>query len=219
MLSCLKKADFNKLSNANKLTKDVESNDDISSNDFCVYTSMGRMSSPVYGYKDGVVITPRAKSGNIYYQLTYLDQNDKVKDSICLPQNMKPLEAGYGNTGFNFAFDAIYNYGEGISNLGTYTPLSKTNDEYKDLKWVNFSRNPSAAPAWYKNYFIVRSTMSVCALDLDNQTYSVLNRPNASDDYGDYLASTGHCDNIVTYANIFDQPVTGEERKYCLLRI
>ncbi len=134
MLSSLKKADFFHLDKNDKLTKDVESNDDISNNKLCAYTSMGRMSTPVYAYKDGVVITPRANSGNIYYQLTYLDQNDNVKDSICLPQNMKPLEAGYGDTGFNFAFDAIYNYGEGISNLGTYTPISKNNDEYKDLK-------------------------------------------------------------------------------------
>ena len=219
MLSSLKKADFFHLDKNDKLTKDVESNDDISSNKLCAYTSMGRMSTPVYAYKDGVVITPRANSANVYYQLTYLDLNDNVKDSICLPQNIKPLEAGYGDTGFNFAFDAIYNYGEGISNLGTYTPISKNNDEYKDLKWLNFSRNPSAAPAWCKNYFIVRSTMAICAVDLENQTYCVLDRPNASDDYGDYLASTGHCDNIVTYANIFDQPVTGEERKYCSLRI
>lgn len=95
---------------------------------------MGRMSTPVYAYKDGVVITPRANSGNIYYQLTYIDTHDEVQDSICLPQNMRPLEAGYGKTGFNFSFDAIYNYGEGISNLGTYTPMDKSKNGYANLK-------------------------------------------------------------------------------------
>ena len=147
MLSALKKADFYHLSEASQTTQLANSSKDISDNPATCYTSMGRMSTPVYGYKDGVIITPRANSGNIFYQMTYLDQDDKIKDSICLPQNMRPLEAGYGDTGFNFCFDAIYNYGEGIANLGTYTPLAKSNDEYKDLKWLNFSRNPSAAPA------------------------------------------------------------------------
>ena len=34
---------------------------------------------------------------------------------------MKPLEAGYGNTGFMFSFDAGYQYGGGIASIGTYT--------------------------------------------------------------------------------------------------
>ena len=34
----------------------------------------------------------------------------------------KPLEAGYGNTGFMFSFDAGYQYGGGIASIGTYTP-------------------------------------------------------------------------------------------------
>ncbi len=29
----------------------------------------------------------------------------------------------WGKTGFSFAFDGIYNYGEGIANLGTYLPM------------------------------------------------------------------------------------------------
>ena len=36
---------------------------------------------------------------------------------------MKPMECGWGKTGFSFAFDGIYNYGEGIANLGTYLPM------------------------------------------------------------------------------------------------
>ena len=33
------------------------------------------------------------------------------------------MECGWGKTGFSFAFDGIYNYGEGIANLGTYLPM------------------------------------------------------------------------------------------------
>lgn len=61
--------------------------------------------------------------------------------------------------------------------------------------------------------------MAICVIDLARQSYVVLDRPNASDDYGDFLASTGKCNKIVTYANIFDQPVSGENKKYCVLRI
>lgn len=205
-------------SDENSYTVNFDNDSDIDACKNIIYKSNGRMSTPVYAYKDGAVITPRANSKLVYHTLTYLSSTGDVRDSVSLPQNMKPMEAGYGDTGFNFAFDAIYNYGEGISNLGTYTPLQKTND-YNSVKWMNFTRDPSCAPAWCNHYFIIRSSMAVCMVDVTNQTYWVLDRPNASDDYGDYLASSGDCSNIVTYANIFDQPVTGEERKYCSLRI
>lgn len=219
MLSSLRKVEINNIKQNNMTTDQVKNDDDIKNNSNTVYTSNGRMATPVYAYEDGVVLTPRTTTNNIYYQLTLLDNDDKIKDSLTLPQNMKPLEAGYGKNGFNFSFDAIYNYGEGLANLGTYTPLTKANENYTNLDWINFSRNPSAAPAWCDDLFIIRSTLSVCALNFNNQTYCILERPNASDDYGDYLASSGNCDNIVTFANIFDQPVVGEEKKYCLLRI
>lgn len=218
VLSSLKKMLINSLSQNSNTTDKVFSDSDVENNPFVIATSKGRMATPVYAYENSVIITPRTNSANIYYQLTRIDENNNIIDSLALPQSMKPLEAGYGNTGFNFSYDAIYNYGEGLSNLGTYTPLSKS-DNYKNQQWLNFSRNPSAPPAWCGNYFVIRSTLSVCALDLKNQTYCVLDRPNASDDYGDYLASTGNCKHIVTYANIYDQPVTGEEEKYCTLRI
>lgn len=218
--SSLKKINLKSIvSDETNMTSRYESNSQISNCPNTVYVSEGRMSSPVYAYNDGVVITPRAKSGNIFYTLTYIDANNHVVDSVSLPQNMKPLEAGYGATGFNFCFDAIYNYGDGISNLGYYAPITKNKDSYNNLKWLNFSRNPSAAPAWFNNLFVVRSTMAVCVVNLENQSYCVLDRPNASDDYGDYLASTGNCSKIVTYANVHDQPVAGEESKYCSLRI
>lgn len=134
-------------SNVDNFTEKVSSNSDIENNPYTIFTSNGRMATPVHGYKNGCVISPRAKSANIFYQLTYLDDKNQVADSIALPQNMKPLEVGYGKTGFNFAFDAIYNYGEGISNLGYYTPIAKANDNYNNLKWLNFSRNPSAQTA------------------------------------------------------------------------
>lgn len=89
-----------------------------------VYLSEGRMCTPIYAMAEGVVITPRAKASGTYYQLTYVDAAGAVADTMVLPQSMKPLEVGYGATGFSFAFDGIYNYGGGIANLGTYAPAT-----------------------------------------------------------------------------------------------
>ena len=90
-----------------------------------VYESHGRMSTPPYALADSVVITPRTDTSSIHHQLTRIDaRTGDVMDVLVLPTSMKPLEAGYGNTGFMFSFDAIYNYGDGIANLGTYTPTA-----------------------------------------------------------------------------------------------
>lgn len=217
--SSLHKISFSKLNvSDSSYTKNLSNNTDIKDCPTVIYTSNSRMATPVNIYKGKAVITPRAESKGVFYQLTYLDTNGNVEDKICLQQNMKPMEVGYGNNGFVFSFDAIYNYGEGISNLGTYTPIQKSTN-YNNSKWLNFSRNPTSAPAWCDNYFIIRSTMAICVLDLEQHNYWVLDRPNASDDYGDYLACSGDVSAIVSYANIHDQPVSGEEKKYCSLRI
>ena len=62
---------------------------------------------------------------HICYQLTRIDaQSASVVDSLVLPSSMKPPAAGSGDTGFMFSFEAIYNFGEGIANLGTYIPAN-----------------------------------------------------------------------------------------------
>ena len=207
--SFVRQVDLNSIK-APTYTQDINSNSDIDA----FAKSNGKMGTPIYSCNDGIVITPRADSNQVFYNMTYIDNNKKTQDTAALPQNIKPLHAGYGQTGFNFALDAIYTYAQGLSKLGTYTPMSKNGN-----KWLCFSRTPTAAPCWCNNLFVVRSTMSICALNFDKESYCILERPNASDDYGDYLASTGNCSNIVTYANVHDTPVTGEEQKYCILRI
>lgn len=89
-----------------------------------VYESQGRMACPPTSCGDTIVATPRARTSGTYYQLTRIDgATGQVTDACVLPSSMRPLECGWGKTGFNFAFDGIYNYGEGIKNLGTYMPL------------------------------------------------------------------------------------------------
>lgn len=186
-----------------------------------VYSSLGRMSTPPYALADQLVITPRANTSGVYHQLTLLDAADLVvRDRMMLPQAMKPLEAGYGKTGFNFSFDGIYNYGDGISNLGTYTPsVTHGAEAYQGISWFHHAKNPSAAPAWCGEYFMVKSTTSVLGFDFETGSYFSLETDTGSDDYGDYLASTGTNETVVTYANVDAKTLEGEERHLTLVRV
>ena len=186
-----------------------------------ILTSTGRMATAVYPVKDGVVVTPRTDTNSVHYQLTKLDlKTDEVVDSMILPQGMRPLEAGYGNNGFMFSFDAIYNYGDGIANLGTYTPLRKVEDgAYSNAPWFTFVRTPTAPPCWCGKYFIVKSTTATCGVDMESKTYFAIKVPEGAEDYGEYLASTGTGNLLVTYANIDYKPIEGDPVKTCQVRV
>lgn len=194
-----------------------------------VYTSHGRMACAPYSTENGVVITPRADTSGTYYQLTHIDAaSGQTTDSLVLPSSMRPFEAGYGSTGFSFAFESIYNYGGGIANLGTYTPAASPGENltgsgasgaYGGASWFRFPRTPSAAPAWCGPWFVVKSTSAVCGVDLANRQYFSLEVENGADDYGEYLASTGSGKRIVTYTNIDHQPLGGEAVKCCRVKV
>lgn len=186
-----------------------------------VWTSDGRFATAPYACTDAVVATPRADTSGTYYQLTCIDAAScGATDTLVLPSRMSPLEAGYGANGFMFSFDAIYDYGGGIANLGTYCPTQDARGgNYSAASWFRFARTPSAAPAWCGNYLMVKSTSSVCGVDLSSNTWFTLGMENGSDDYGDYLASTGTVSAIVTYANIDHTPLGGEHIHCCRVRV
>ena len=186
-----------------------------------VLESRGRMSSPLYALDNAVVATPRADTDNVNYQLTLVDASSlEIKDTLVLPQSMRPLEAGYGNNGFTFSFEGIYNYGGGISNLGTYTPLKDgRNADCSQLPWFHFARTPSAPPCWCGDYFVVKSTKSVVCCNLEEKSYFYFDIPSGAQNYGDYLASTGSRRRIVTYTNVNDTPLNGSKETYCLARV
>lgn len=186
-----------------------------------IWYSTGRMCTAPYSGEGYVVITPRAESDGVNYTMTCLDaETNAVLDTCTLPQSMKPLEAGYGPNGFNFSFDAIYNYGDGISQMGTYTPLGPvTGGDYSNAKWLRFTRQPSAAACSCGRYFVVKSTRAVVAVDLENQSYCVTEVLSGSDTYGEYLASTGTHDTFVTYTNINHKPIGGKEEKACRVHV
>lgn len=86
----------------------------------------GKMACGLSANPTGITCAPRAQASSTYYALTQVDaQSGEVIDELVLPASMRPTDVSYGNTGFTFAFEGIYSYGDGIANLGTYTPLEK----------------------------------------------------------------------------------------------
>ena len=186
------------------------------------YESARRMGTVPYAGSDCVVITPRVDSASIYYQLTCINaKTNEVVDTLVLPHAMRPLEAGYGKHGFTFSFDSIYNYGGGISNLGTYTPLSRVapGGNYSEGRWFGFARTPTVAPAWAGDLFIVKSFYSVCGVDMEAVEYFAIDVDDGADSYGEYLATSGSHDTIVTFANIDYTPVNASAVHCCRVKV
>ncbi len=212
------------------------------SNAKCVYETTGSFACAPSPAENGIAIAPRAQleSGSgAYYQLTYINaESGIVESALALPSGMKPNYVAYGPAGFSFSFESIYSYGDGISNLGTYVSSGKdapvynidendttsntenTVEEDKAFgEWFRFPRSPYTSPAWMNDYFIVKSTSVVAGVDLINRKYFSIEPEYTLQDYGEYLASEGPVDKVVTYSNIDYTPL-GEEHIYeCDVRI
>lgn len=193
-----------------------------------IFTCEGRCATPLQpaNAQKGVVITPASADAPSHRQLVVLDGQGEIVDMLTLPRRMTPMEACYGSSGFAFSFEHIYNYGEGIANLGTYTPQEKPSDnEYSHRTWFRFARTPSIPPAWCDDWFMVKSTSAVVAVHLKDQRYAILPTDNNAENYGECLASTGQNSTVVTYTNIDrtqavqDNEEITEWDKQCLVRI
>ncbi len=180
-----------------------------------IWRSPGRMRTSPYSTGDGIVITPRVNASGVYYQLTLINAEDgQMLDSLTLPASMTPMEAGYVDGRFTFCFEGIYTYGGGIANLGTYVPVDRGGGSGDS--WFRFGRTPFTAPAWVGSYFIVKSTMAIIGIDPVARTMFALEYPSGCEDYGDYLATTGTTDTIVTYTGIAS---SDSDSSYTLVRV
>lgn len=212
-----------------------------------LFQSTRRMATPLYGGDDCVVITPRSKLSKSCVCITKIDASSgKVTDALTLPQSMSPFEVGYGANGLMFSFENIYSFGDGIANLGTYVPRKKVSvgdfsysetaqksgssnssaalpydntANYSDAKWFRFNRTPTAAPAFCGNYLIVKSSYSVAGIDLNAGEYFTINVDNGADSYGEYLATSGTHNALVTYTSIDYTPVNDSAQKMCRVKI
>lgn len=183
-----------------------------------VYESTGRMACPLYADNDAVVLAPHHPSSTRYYQLVRIDTQGNITDTLTLPSGMQPNEVGYGPNGFSFCFESIYNFGDGIANLGTYSPTA-AGSGYNNANWFRFGRTPLAAPASCGNdWFVVKSTQSVCALNFANQQYCTFDLLSGCTNWGDYLSMSGTRNRIVTVAQV-DASTAETTSQSCHVRV
>ncbi len=184
-----------------------------------VYSSRRAFATRVCAVDGGVVITPRVESTSVYYQLTKIDESSlQTSDALVLPTSMKPYEATWGKTGFSFAFESIYNYGGGIANLGTYTPLAAPEAySYQNISWFRFGRTPSCTPCWCGDWFTTKSTRAICGVNFTSETYFMIDVPSGCDSYGEYLVSSGDNAYIVGLSQITD--VDDSSKNHALVRV
>lgn len=193
-----------------------------------VFTAPGRFATAISpaNAEGGVVVTPSDPESRNHRRMLLIDRNGEVKDQVVFPSRMTPMEACYGDTGFAFSFDSIYNYGEGISNLGTYTPEQKPETAaYSNRTWFRFTRTPSIPPSWCGEWFMVKSTSAVVGVHLRDRRYVLLPTDNNAELYGTCLASLGSNGTVVTYENIDrteavqDNEEVTENDRLCLVRV
>ena len=185
-----------------------------------VHQSKGRATAPLYACSDGVCASPRIASGERYWELVHILESTQEADGrITLPGGMQPSAVAWGSTGFSFCFDSIYDYGDGISNLGTYTPCN-THDDLSESLWFHFGRTPFASPAWCgQQWLLVKSTQAVCAIDVQSREYCALSVDDNSDDWGDYLASSGTHSTFVTFSHLDGTDSYGTETHRTQVRV
>lgn len=184
-----------------------------------VYSSKRAFATRVAPATDGVVITPRADSTTVYYQLTKISADTlQSVDQMTLPSSMTPEVVGYGSSGFSFGFTSIYNYGGGIANLGTYTPRAAVQAyNYNDLPWFRYSRSPITAPCWCGNWFIVKSTTALSGVHFASKSYFAIDTVSGADTYGEQLVSSGNCSSFVGLSQVTDD--TNADNNHTLIRV
>ena len=184
-----------------------------------VYSSKRAFATRVAPATDGVVITPRADSTTVYYQLTKISADSlQTVDQMTLPSSMTPEIVGYGSSGFSFGFTSIYNYGGGIANLGTYTPRTAVQvNNYNGLPWFRYSRSPITAPCWCGDWFVVKSTTALSGVHFASKSYFAIDTVSGADSYGEQLVSSGSCSSFVGLSQVIDD--ANADNNHTLIRV
>ena len=162
-----------------------------------LYESPGRFATAPR-VSDGILtITPRVNaSEGTYYGLTAMDLADaSVTERLVMPSSVKPFEATYMNGQFAFSVEANYDSGGALGNMGSY--LGNEGGPF-----ITLSREPLACVVGKGTQYYIKVKSSHYVVDTDAETYAVLSAPSNTMDYGDYPASEGTTDQLVTYATL-----------------
>lgn len=166
-----------------------------------LYTSPGRFATHPRVSNDILTISPRVhEDEGTYYGMTALNLADSSHarvDQLVLPSGVRPFEAAYVNETFAFAIEASYDGVGKLGNMGTF--IGREGGPF-----VYISREPAAGVCGKDTRFCLKTRSSTCVVDTDAQKYYVVACPDRSLDYGDYPASEGQTDNLVTFATIKD---------------
>lgn len=92
-------------------------------------------------------------------------------------------------------------------------------DLYSTASWFRFPRSPLTDPAWCDGWFLVKSTNVVAGIDMANRRYFTIEPENATQSYGEFLASSSTSGRFVTYANLDYTPMNGTPVQECRMRV
>lgn len=166
-----------------------------------VYVSHGRFATTPRVSGSTLTIVPRVNEDNgVYYGLTALDITSKSYDKIdqlVLPRSVAPFDATYTNNTFVFSIEAAYSNAGSLGKMGTF--VGREGGPYLYVR-----REPLAQVASNGTRYVIKAQSSHYVVDSDAQTYSVLAAPDRSLDYGDYPATEGETNQLLTYATVRD---------------
>lgn len=185
----------------------------LKTNGGVAYTSHGRFNGKLSTSGNVVICMPRADSkSSVYYQLTAI-QNGNVIASQVLPHGFRPSTATYLDGMFSFGIGAGYDYGDGISNVGTYVALS-------DGTYLRLTRTPVTPAGMCNGWIFCKSSGRTVFVDPQKRRYFTVAPPSGSEDYGDYSASTGELsDAVYTYATVTQVRKNTTARKVVVRRL
>lgn len=165
--------------------------------------SPGRFGASLSVSGDSAILCPRvnAKAGT-YYGISAYDLRDKLGsqiDRLVLPQSVRPLYATRIADKFVFSIEANYSSGGLFGKMGTYIGGA-------DGPYIYLSREPAAKVTGTKNgVYAIKSGSSYFVVDTNNNTFDILTAQNRALDYGEYPASDGECDTLLTFSTVKDQ--------------
>ena len=104
--------------------------------------------------------------------------------------------------------------------MGTYVPMDgKPGESYEGRTWLRYARTPSAPPAWCGQYLVMKAPVFITGVDTDARVSFTPETDSGCDDWGEFLASTGAHEFIVTYTSIDSTDSDGQAKKACRVKV
>lgn len=163
-----------------------------------LWTSHGRFATAPRVSAGILTIAPRVRDEGTYYGMTAIDLTDSDRPrraQLVLPRGVAPFDATYINEQFVFSIEASYNGVGSLGNMGTF--MGNEGGPYLYVR-----REPLACASAHGSRYVVKSRASHFIVDTEAKTYAVLTAPDRSIEYGDWPASEGDTDMLLTYATV-----------------